>query len=65
MEQQTIEGLATAGMECEACYLPFRVTERYLSVPSSEREVPCYCPECGTLVAKITTAHALDVLSIH
>ena len=65
MTQQSIAGDVTAAMECDACYLPFMLTEQSLSRPLAERQVECRCPECGQVVANVVTQHELVIAHIH
>ncbi len=59
------EEVSNSAMECDSCFLPFRMIEQRLSPSVPERLVECRCPECGHLVANVATKHELVVASIH
>lgn len=65
MIQLNFQHVSSVGMECEACDLPFQVSEHEISPPVFERLVECRCPECGHLVANISTEHDLIVSTVH
>lgn len=52
-------------MECDACFLPFRLIETELNPAVPERLVQCKCPECNHFVANVATEHELSTEFIH
>lgn len=63
--RKEFEEVANCAMECDFCYLPFRMVEQKLTPPAPEHLVECRCPECDHLVTTVLTEHMVVTASIH